>query len=166
MATITLKGNPIHTLGNLPAIGAGVPAFSLVGKDLSEVSLDLFKGTRLVLNIVPSIDTGICAMSARRFNVEATSLENTKVITISMDLPFAAGRFCAAEGIDDVVMASAFRSSFGKDYAVVITDGPMAGLMSRAVIVLDADHKVIYTEQVPEIVQEPDYEAALAALRA
>lgn len=166
MADITLKGTLIHSLGALPQVGSGVPAFDLVGKDLAPVTLDQFAGTRLVLNIVPSIDTGICAASARRFNVEATALANTKVLTISMDLPFAAGRFCAAEGIENVVMASAFRSTFGTDYQVVLVDGPLKGLLSRAVIVLDESHKVIYTEQVPEIVQEPDYAAALAALGA
>ena len=165
MAAITLKGNTINTIGTLPAVGTQAPAFSLVGKDLSEVSLSNYAGQKLVLNIVPSIDTGICAASARAFNEKATSFENTKVITISMDLPFAAGRFCAAEGIEDVVMASAFRApAFGPAYGITLADSVMAGLFGRAIVVLDADHKVVYTELVPEIVQEPNYDAAIAAL--
>lgn len=164
MATITFKGNPIHTLGELPEVGQDAPGFKLVAGDLSEKTLADFEGQRLILNIVPSVDTGICAASARRFNQEAAALENVKILTISADLPFAQGRFCAAEGIDAVVMLSTFRASFGEDYNVVITDGPFAGLLSRAVLVLDADHKVIHAEQVPEIAQEPNYQAALDAL--
>lgn len=164
MATITFKGNDIHTSGELPSEGAA-PDFELVGQDLQVRSLADFEGTRLVLNIVPSVDTGICAMSARRFNEEATSLGNTKVLTISLDLPFAMGRFCAAEGIEDVVMLSGFRSTdFGGDYGVMMVDGPLVGLYSRAVVVLDENHQIIYTEQVPEIAQEPNYDDALAAL--
>ena len=164
MATITFKGNPIHTFGDLPQAGDDAPGFKLVAGDLSEKTLADFEGQRLILNIVPSVDTGICAASARRFNQEAAALENVKILTISADLPFAQGRFCAAEGIDAVVMLSTFRASFGEDYNVVITDGPFAGLLSRAVLVLDADHKVIHAEQVPEIAQEPNYQAALDAL--
>lgn len=164
MAEITLKSNPIHTLGELPQTGSNAKNFTLTSDSLEEISLESLKGSRLVLNIVPSIDTGVCAKSARTFNERATALENTKVLTISKDLPFALKRFCAAEGIDNVVMLSAFRSDFGKTYELEIIDGPMRGLLSRCVIVLDADHKVTYTEQVPEITQEPDYDAAVDAL--
>jgi len=165
MATITLKGTPIETIGDLPKVGEKAPAFTLTKRDLSETNLDDFAGKRIVLNIFPSIDTQVCATSVRRFNVEAAKLENSVVLCVSADLPFAHERFCGAEGIDDVLSLSSFRSeAFGKDYGVKITSGPLTGLMSRAVVIIDESLKVIYTEQVPEIVQEPNYEAALAAL--
>lgn len=165
MATITLKGTPIETIGDLPKVGEKAPAFTLTKRDLSETTLDDFAGKRIVLNIFPSIDTQVCATSVRRFNVEAAKLENSVVLCVSADLPFAHERFCGAEGIDDVLSLSSFRSeAFGKDYGVKITSGPLTGLMSRAVVIIDESVKVIYTEQVPEIVQEPNYEAALAAL--
>ena len=165
MAKITLKGNEINTVGNLPEVGSTLKDFVLVSQELSEKKLSDFDGKRKVLNIFPSIDTGICAASARHFNVDVTNLENTVVINISKDLPFALGRFCAAEGIDKVESLSDFRGSFGEDYGVTLTDGPLKGLLSRAVIVADENNKVLYTEQVPEIVQEPDYEKALNALK-
>lgn len=165
MAQITLKGNAITTIGELPAIGSQAKPFTLVSNDLSEKSLSDYQGKKVVLNIFPSIDTGICAASARRFNQEAASLENTVVVNISKDLPFALGRFCAAEGIDNVDVLSDFRGTFGSDYGVTIQDSGMKGLLSRAVIILNEDGNVIYNEQVPEIVQEPNYEAALAALK-
>ncbi len=162
MAQVTLQSNPIHTSGDLPTEGSA-PDFSLVTESLKEVSLEDYTGHKLVLNIVPSVDTGICAMSAREFNKRATELAQTKVLTISEDLPFAMKRFCAAEGIENVEMLSGFRSDFGKTYGIDLIDGPMKGLMARAVIVLDADHNIVYTELVPEIAQEPDYDAAIAA---
>jgi thiol peroxidase len=166
MATITLKGNPIHTSGALPALGTKAPDFTLTRSDLTDVSLKDFTGKRKLLNIVPSIDTGVCAASTRRFNQEAASLKDAVVLVVSCDLPFALKRFCDAEGIENVVALSELRKrQFGEDYGVRITDGPLAGLMSRAVVVLDAGDKVVYTEQVPEIAQEPDYDRALAALK-
>ena len=165
MATVTLKGNPIETVGELPARGNAAPDFTLVKTDLSEVSLSDFRGKNVILNIFPSIDTGVCAKSVRTFNEKATGLENTAVICISADLPFAAARFCGAEGIENVTTASSFRSSFGKDYGVTISSGPLNGLLSRSVVVIDTTGKVIYTEQVPETGQEPDYENAIASLQ-
>ncbi len=164
MTKITLAGAPVNTIGELPAIGTQLPDFTLVKDDLSEVSLDELPEGRVILNIFPSVDTGVCAMSVRRFNQLAADLEDTTVVCVSKDLPFAFERFCGAEGIDGVVTASAFRSSFGEDYEVTQVDGPLRGLLSRAVVVADRDGKVIYTEQVPDIKQEPDYESALAAL--
>ena len=165
MAKITLKGNEIETSGALPVAGSVAPGFTLVKTDLSETSLKDFRGKKVVLNIFPSIDTGVCAASTRRFNSEAGSLANVAVLCISADLPFAHGRFCEAEGLKDVIPVSTFRAAgFGKDYGQTITTGPLAGLLARAVVVIDADGKVIYTEQVPEIGQEPDYESALKAL--
>ena len=165
MASITLKGNPISTVGNLPSAGSAAPSFSAVKTDLSECTLAQLSGKKVILNIFPSIDTGVCAMSTQRFNQEASSLENTVVVCISADLPFALGRFCGAEGLEDVVPVSTFRNpEFGTDYGVTITDGPLVGLLSRAVVVIDESGKVIYSEQVPEITQEPNYEAALASL--
>lgn len=164
MAEITFHGAPVTTVGELPAVGTTAPGFELVGADLSPVTSASLRGQRLVLNIFPSIDTGVCATSVRRFNQRAAALEGTTVLCVSADLPFALGRFCGAEGIDDVVTASVFRSTFGADYGVTIADGPLAGLPSRAVVVLDADGTVLHAEQVPEIGQEPDYEAAVAAL--
>lgn len=164
MAQITLKGNPIHTVGELPAVGAAAPAFSLTGTDLGSVSSDQFSGKAVVLNIFPSIDTGICAASVRTFNQRAAETGAT-VVNVSKDLPFAQSRFCGAEGIENVTSASAFRDSFGEDYGITLTDGPMSGLLGRAVVVIGADGNVAYTELVPEIVQEPNYDAALAAVK-
>ncbi len=164
MAKITLKGNPINTAGNLPSVGAAAPAFKLVKTDLSEATLASYAGKKKVLNIFPSLDTPVCATSVRRFNQDAVKAPNTVVLNISADLPFAHKRFCAAEGINNVENLSTFRGSFADDYKVKITDGALAGLCSRAVIVLDEHDKVKYTEQVPEIAQEPNYEAALKAL--
>ncbi|QFG52993.1 thiol peroxidase [Chryseobacterium sp.] len=165
MADITLKGNSIKSVGNLPEVGATMPDFSLVDGELNEKSLKDYAGKRKIYNIFPSIDTGICAASARKFNEEAAGLENTIVINVSKDLPFALSRFCAAEGLDHVESLSDFRSSFGDELGVTLADSPMKGLLSRAVIVTDENDKVIYTEQVPEIVHEPDYEKALNALK-
>jgi thiol peroxidase len=166
MSEITLKGNKINTIGNLPGVGSSAPEFKLVAKDLSVKTLADYKGTRLVLNIFPSLDTGTCAASVRRFNQEANDLENTRVLCISKDLPFAQARFCGAEGLDNVITLSDFRTgAFGKAYGVEIIDSPMAGLESRAVVIVDEEGNVIYTQQVPEIVDEPDYEKALAILK-
>lgn len=165
MANITLGGSPIQTLGELPKIGELAKEFTLVSADLSEKSLVDFKGKKIVLNLFPSIDTGVCAASARRFNQVASSFENTVVINISKDLPFALSRFCAAEGLENVINLSDFRGNFSEDYGVKITNGPLKGLISRAVIILNEEGKVIYTEQVPEIKQEPDYESALKVLK-
>ncbi len=162
MAEITFRGNPIHTVGELPAVGEPAPAFNLTGSDLGDVSKDSFAGRPVVLNIFPSIDTQVCATSVRTFN-ERVADGGVTVLCVSADLPFAAGRFCGAEGIEDVKPASTFRSSFGADYGVTITDGPLAGLLARAVVVVDGEGKVAYTELVPEIAQEPNYDAALAA---
>ena len=165
MAETKLKGNPIHTSGDLPAVGADAPDCTLVGADLSDVKLGDYKDKKVVLNIFPSIDTGVCAASVRRFNEEASGLDNTVVVCVSMDLPFALGRFCAAEGLENVVTASDFRNrEFAKKYGVLITDGPMEGLCARSVVVVGEDGNVIYTELCPEITEEPDYKAALAAL--
>ncbi len=164
MATIKLGGNPIHTVGELPKKGDKAPDFKLTGSDLKDVSLADYAGKKKILNILPSLDTGVCAASARRFNLEAAKLGNTVILTISNDLPFAQKRFCEAEGIKEVVVLSELRSrDFGEAYGVRIADGPMAGLMSRAVLVLDENDVVVHAEQVPEIAQEPDYAAALAA---
>lgn len=166
MATVTLKGNPISTSGNLPAQGTQAPDFRLTKADLTDVSLSDFRGKVKILNIVPSLDTGVCAASARRFNKEAASLGDVVILTISRDLPFAQKRFCEAEGIDKVITLSELRDrSFGSAYGAEITTGPMAGLLSRAIVVLDRNDRVVYTEQVPEIAQEPAYEEALQAAR-
>jgi len=167
MAKITLKGNPVNTIGELPAVGSQAPDFKLTATDLSIKSLADFKGSKLVLNIFPSLDTPTCAASVRRFNELATGLNNTKVLAISKDLPFAHARFCTSEGIENVVNLSGFKcsSSFGKDYGVEIVDGPLAELFSRAVVVVDENGKVIYTQQVPEIVDEPNYDEVLEALK-
>ena len=165
MASITIKGNAIHTSGTLPKVGQNAPDFELVNTDLSTTKLSDYKGTRVVLNIFPSVDTGICAASVRTFNKEASNLSNTKVLCVSKDLPFAQDRFCGAEGLENVINHSDFRTGdFGKNYGLEIIDGPLQGLHSRAVIVLDENGKVLYTEQVPEIVQEPNYSAALDIL--
>jgi len=165
MAKITLKGNPIKTIGSLPKVGKKAPKFSLIKSDLSKTKLKDFKGSRLILNIFPSLDTGTCAASVRNFNKEAASLENTKVLCISRDLPFAQARFCGAEGIENVITLSDFsKGKFGKAYGLTIKDGPLANLHSRAVVIINEEGVVTYTEQVPEIVDEPNYEAALKAL--
>lgn len=165
MATITLGGNPIHTNGELPLKGSKAPDFQLVKTDLSTITLSDYAGSKLVLNIFPSIDTGVCATSVRTFNQKASSLQNTKVLCISRDLPFAQKRFCGAEGIENVENLSDFKNgSFGDQYGLTITDGPLAGLHSRVVIVLDENGVVLHAEQVPEIAQEPNYDAALACL--
>lgn len=166
MASITLKGNSIQTIGELPKVGDSVANFELVKNDLSVAKLSDFAGQKLVLNIFPSLDTGTCAASVRKFNQEASSLENTKVLCISRDLPFAQARFCGAEGIDNVETLSDFATGkFGKDYNLEIATGPLSNLHSRAVIVLNAEGKVVYTEQVPEIIDEPNYEKALKAIK-
>lgn len=164
MANITLKGGAVHTSGNLPAVGSKVPDFKLVRNNLSEVTLNDFAGKIKVLNIFPSVDTGTCAASVRHFNTEAAKLNNAVVLNISADLPFAQARFCGAEGIKNCETLSSFRGTFGKDYGLQIMDSPLAGLLSRAVVVLSADNKVLYTEQVSEIVNEPNYDAALKSI--
>jgi len=165
MATITLGGNPIHTNGELPKVGSKAPDFQLVKTDLSVTSLSDFAGSKLVLNIFPSVDTGVCATSVRTFNQKASTLENTKVLCISRDLPFAQKRFCGAEGIENVENLSDFKEGdFGKNYGLTMTDGPLAGLHSRVVIVVDENGVVTHAQQVPEIADEPNYQTALAAL--
>jgi len=165
MATVTLKGNAFETSGNLPEVGTKAPDFKLVATDLSVKSLSDFSGSRVVLNIFPSIDTGTCAASVRQFNKEASELENTKVLCISRDLPFAHARFCGAEGLENVVSLSDFKKGiFGKNYGVKFTNGPLNGLLSRSVVVLDENGVVKYTEQVQETADEPNYKAALEAL--
>ena len=165
MASITLKGNAINTIGELPKVGSKMADFNLVQNDLSVATLSTFAGKKLVLNIFPSIDTGTCAASVRKFNESAAKLDNTTVLCISRDLPFAQGRFCGAEGIANVVNLSDFQQgSFGKTNGLEIVDGPLKGLHSRAIIVVDADGTILHTEQVGEIVDEPNYEAALAVL--
>ena len=165
MSTITLKGNEVNTNGSLPEVGSIIKDFTLVDAGLAEKTLASFEGKKKVFNIFPSIDTGICAASARKFNEEASNLENTVVINVSKDLPFALGRFCAAEGLNNVETLSDYRSTFGQDYQVEITDSPLKGLLSRAVIVTDDKNNVVYAEQVSEITTEPNYEAAIAALK-
>lgn len=164
MADIAFKGNPVHSVGELPAVGAPAPDFEVTGMDLQPVTKADFAGEKLVLNIFPSVDTGVCAMSVRTFNEKAAGLAGTKVLCISRDLPFALGRFCGAEGIDNVVVSSDFRTNFGETYGVTFTDGPLKGLLSRSIVVIDAEGNVVYTEQVAETTTEPDYDAALAAL--
>lgn len=165
MAQITLRGSPAQTIGNLPAVGMKAPPFRLVKSDLSEAGLEDFAGKNILLNIFPSLDTSVCAASVRRFNREASESPDTVVLCISADLPFAHKRFCEAEGLDDVIPLSVFRSpEFGGDYGVTFTSGPMTGLLSRAVVIIDKSGEVAYTEHVPEISQEPDYDAALLAL--
>ncbi len=166
MAQVTLKGNPIHTSGDLPKVGSQAPAFTLTRTDLSEVTPADFPGQRLVLNIFPSIDTPTCATSVRTFNAQAGKAPNTTVLCISADLPFAAARFCTTEGLDKVVPASVFRNSgFGTAFGVTLSDGPLRGLLARSVVVLDEKGKVLHAELVGEIAHEPNYEAALAALK-
>jgi thiol peroxidase len=166
MATIALKGNPIHTIGLLPEVGVKAPDFLLTKTDLSDATLSEYTGKKIILNIFPSLDTAVCATSVRKFNAEAQKHPNTVVLCVSKDLPFAHARFCATEGLNDVIPMSELRNdNFGKAYGVLIIDGPLAGLFSRAVVVINETGKVIYCEQVPDIVQEPDYEAALASLK-
>ncbi|MBU0552785.1 thiol peroxidase [Myxococcota bacterium] len=166
MAEFKLKGNIFHTHADLPAVGADAPDCTLVGADLSEIKLGGYKGQRVVLNIFPSLDTPVCAASVRRFNQAASSLDNTIVVCVSMDLPFAHGRFCTTEGLNDVVSASDFREgAFGRAYGVRIIDGPLQGLCARSVVVVNEEGRVVYTELCPETVEEPNYEAALAALK-
>jgi len=166
MANVTLKGNPIHTNGDLPKVGSKAPDFKLTANDLKDLSLADFAGKRKVLNIVPSLDTDVCATSTRKFNEKAGALPDTAVLIISADLPFASKRFCVAEGLKNVTPLSLLRDKkFAQDYGILLVDGPLAGLCSRSVVVLDKDDKVVYTQLVPEIVQEPDYEKALAALK-
>lgn len=164
MGNITLKGNPVSTIGDLPAIGSTAPNAQLTTTSLSEISLEEFRGKRLILNIFPSVDTPTCATSVREFNTKAAGMDNVAVLCVSADLPFALARFCGAEGIKNVESASAFRSDFGQKYGVTITDGPLKGVLSRAVVVVDAEGKVLHTEQVAEIADEPNYAAALAVL--
>ena len=165
MAKITLQGNPLNTTGNLPETNQKAPNFNLVAGDLSEKKLTDFSGSKLILNIFPSVDTGTCATSVREFNQKAASLENTKVLCISRDLPFAQSRFCGAEGIENVIMLSDFATgNFGKEYGLEITNGPLKGLHSRCIVVLNEEGNVVHTEQVEEIANEPNYEEALKAL--
>jgi thiol peroxidase len=162
MATISLGGTATKTNGTLPAVGKKLPSFTLSAVDLSSKRNTEFSGSRLLLNIFPSVDTGVCAASARKFNEAAAKLDNTKVLCISRDLPFAQSRFCASEGLDDVIMLSDFKTgAFGKELGVAIEDGAFEGLLARAIVVVDKDHTIVYTELVPEIGQEPDYKAAL-----
>ena len=165
MASVTLDGNACNTNGELPAVGSTAPDFHLVDGKLGDVRLADYSGKRLLMNIVPSLDTPTCAISTKKFNDYAAERNDVEVLVISADLPFAQGRFCGAEELEDVTPLSLMRGrGFAKDYGVLITDGPLAGITTRAVVVLDADHKVVYTELVPEIADEPNYEAALAAL--
>ena len=165
MAQISLQGNPVETIGNLPAVGMLAPSFSLVKSDLSEADLQDFASKNIILNIFLSLDTSVCAASVRRFNKEAGESPDTVVLCISADLPFAHKRFCEIEGLNDVIPLSVFRSpEFGRNYGVTFTSGPLVGLLSRAVVIISKSGKVVYTEQVPEIGQEPDYDAALLAL--
>lgn len=166
MATVTLKGTPIQTIGDLPASGSNAPSFELCGADLSDIRSEAFSGKRVVLNIFPSIDTPTCATSVREFNNRAAALDNVAVVCVSADLPFALGRFCGAEGIANVTTASSFRSNFGNDYGLTFSSGPLVGLLSRAVVVINAEGKVIYSEQVAETADEPHYDKAIAALNA
>lgn len=165
MSKITLQGNPVNTVGELPQVGSPAPSFTLAKSDLSDATLENYKGKNLILNIFPSIDTPTCATSVREFNTKAAQTDNTSVLCVSADLPFALGRFCGAEGIENVETASSFRSSFGADYEATIADSPLNGLLSRAIVVIDPEGKVIHTEQVAEVADEPNYDQALAALK-
>ncbi len=164
MAIIKFQGNPLHTSGELPKVGSKAPDFTLVSGKLADVSLATYAGKKKVLNIVPSLDTPTCAMSTRKFNEKASKLDNTVVLVVSADLPFAQGRFCEAEGLKDVIPLSTFRSSFAADYGVKLTDSVLAGLTARAIVIIGEDDKVVYTQLVDEIANEPDYDSALAAL--
>ena len=163
MAQTALRGTPVSTSGDLPAVGSKAPAFSLVGSDLSTITSDDLAGQHVILNIFPSIDTGVCATSVRTFNERAASLDGTTVLCVSADLPFAAGRFCGAEGIENVKTGSTFRGDFLDDYGVLMTDGPLEGVGARAVVVLDGSGTVTHTQLVDDITSEPDYDAAIAA---
>lgn len=166
MTTVTLKGNPFQIFGTLPSTGAAAPDFSLVKTDLSVACLEDFKGKKTILNIFPSLDTAVCAASVRKFNAEAAKIPGVSIVCVSKDLPFAHSRFCTTEGIENLVNASTFRdNNFGKDYGVMLIEGPLEGLLARSVVVLDEEGKVIYTQLVPEITEEPDYEAALAVVK-
>jgi len=166
MATVTFKGGKVDVAGNLPAVGSMAPAFTVVKNDLSEVSLQDLAGKTIILNIFPSLDTGVCAASVRRFNKEAATLDNVVILAISADLPFAAGRFCTVEGIDKVSTGSVFRNpEFAKNYGVLMTDGPLKGLLARSVVVINPEGKVVYTELVSEVTTEPDYQGALEAAK-
>ena len=165
MADFKLKGNVFHTVGDLPGVGADAPSVTVIKNDLSELELATFKGQRVVLNIFPSLDTDVCAASVRHFNAVASDLENTAVVCVSMDLPFAQARFCGAEGLDRVITVSDFReSAFGRAYGIRIADGPLAGLLARSVVVVDENGDVIHSQLCPETTEEPDYDAALAVL--
>lgn len=165
MAQLNFKGNPIHTNGNLPAVGSKAPAFTLVKNDLSRATLADFAGKNVILNIFPSVDTGVCATSVRKFNEKAADMANTVVVCVSKDLPFAFGRFCGAEGITNVVTASDFDGdTFGTNYQVKMTDGPLQGLLARAIVAINANGEVVHTELVDDIVNEPNYDAVIAAL--
>jgi thiol peroxidase len=164
MAQTALGGNPVHTVGDLPTVGSSAPEFTLTKGDLGDLTKADLAGKRVVLNIFPSVDTAVCATSVRKFNEIANGLDNTAVVCVSADLPFAQGRFCGAEGLANVVSASTFRSDFGSDYGVTLADGKLAGLLARSVIVLDESGTVVHSQLVPEIAQEPDYDAAVAAL--
>lgn len=164
MATTALRGTEVHTAGDLPSVGSTAPSYTLTGTDLAEVASDTHVGQRVVLNIFPSVDTGVCATSVRTFNQLAADLDNTVVLCVSADLPFAAKRFCGAEGIDNVTVGSSFRSGFGTDFGVTMSDGAMRGLLARSVIVLDTDRTVLHTELVDDISHEPDYDTAVAVL--
>lgn len=164
MATTKFKDNTVHTIADIPAVGSPAPDFTLVGTDLSEVKLSDYSGQWILLNIFPSLDTGVCAASVREFNKRAANLDNTVVLNVSMDLPFAQDRFCGAEGIENAHTASAFRSDFGNDYGVRLTDGPMAGLLTRTVVVINPDGEITYTQLVDEITTEPDYDDVMEHL--
>jgi thiol peroxidase len=164
MAQVTLGGNPVNTVGELPEVGSTAPSYTLAGADLSDVTPDSFSGKKVVLNIFPSIDTPTCATSVRTFNEAVADRDDAVVLCVSQDLPFAQARFCGAEGLSNVVTASAFRSDFGTDFGITLADGKLAGLFARAVVVVDTSGKVVHTELVPEIAQEPNYDTALAAL--
>lgn len=163
MAETKFKGNPVHTVGELPAVGSPLPAFTLTGSDLGDLTSDSLAGRKVILNIFPSLDTGTCAASVRTFNKKAAGLQDTTVLCVSNDLPFAQARFCGAEGIENVTTASGFRSTFGDDFGVTMTDGPLKGLLARSVVVVDASGKVAYTQLISEIADEPDYDSALEA---
>ena len=164
MASVTLGGNPVNTVGELPSVGTQAPDFTVTNAELANVASGDFRGKRVVLNIFPSVNTGVCAASERKFNELAAGLENTTVVSVSKDLPFALNAFCAAEGIENVAPTSAFRTSFGEDFGVTMTDGKFEGLLARAVVVLDENGVVLHSQLVPEIGQEPDYDAAIASL--
>ncbi len=164
MAQTALRGNPVNLVGDLPAVGDAAPSFSLTADNLSQLTAADFPGKNIVLNIFPSIDTPVCATSVRTFNQRAAGLDDTVVLCVSADLPFAQKRFCGAEGIENVKTASSFRSDFGQVYGVTLADGPMAGLLARAVVVLDSLGDVVHSQLVPEIAQEPDYDAALSSI--